>query len=76
MAEWLQQLDPSKLVLGETVSALFICEMPLVSLTLAIIGFGFRHLPLHITTVQLANISLWDVCPRKHRKYPISADSG
>jgi hypothetical protein len=31
MAEWLQQLDPSKLVLGETVSALFMCEASRIS---------------------------------------------
>ena len=65
MAEWLQQLDPSKLVLGETVSSRLICDA-LASLNVAKIGLVFCHLSLHITHIQLANISIWDVCSRKH----------
>ena len=67
MAEWLQQLDPSKLVLAETVSA---CSLQTVSMILSLsmgdIGLVFHYFPFHIAVVQLAHISLWDVCSGEH----------
>jgi len=69
MAEWLQQLDPSKLVLAETVSATFKTVsiiLSFVSLSVGDIGLVFHYFALHIAIVQLAHISLWDVCSGEH----------
>lgn len=74
MAELLQQLDPSKLVLAETVSSNNHLKPYFVSLDEQ--GSIFPHLAFHLTPIQPGNISLRHLCPRKYWRSTVPPNGG
>jgi len=61
MAEWLQQLDPSKLVLAETVLSFAISPFKSPSYNLPIFLFGIyaQEIPEGVQSLQIASKSLF-----------------
>jgi hypothetical protein len=72
MADLLQQLDPGKLVLTETVGLNDI-SVDQVSYNWVIDPF-IRHISIHCSALQFGNISFWYLRSREHRSQSISAD--
>ena len=71
--DFIQALDPSKLVFAGTVFILLLVLSNEV--TSNRLGFVFSYKSVHSALVQFARFPLWYICARKHRKHPGSSNS-